>query len=469
MRKSTLRLRACTLLLSALLLGGWGLAGPNALHAQSLSTQAAPARGSVDQAAIAAALTPMQEAYELLLERYAVPLDAGQVADAAQAGMDAALQDLGVASPSKGLGMLGDGPGEQWVGVRQRFQALAAQYGDRISPQDLADAAISGMTDSVDDAHTHFVTPSEFAEERRWEQGDVHYGGIGARMEGTEPTVVEVFPNSPAAQAGLGPGDTIVAVDGQPTSSWKLDDVVNHIRGPEGTPLTLDVRRAGSDQAEEIHLVRAQVDAPFVQSRRVGDNLGYVALRGFPEPSVVPQVEDAIRALQDQGVRGVIFDLRGNGGGRIDVGSRLLADFVPAGPIYQSVDREGHQDVGTVQNAHPILTVPLVVLVDEGTASMGEIFAAAIQEHHVGEVVGTTTAGAVAASVFLPLSGGAALQLSIERVYSGAGALLDKVGVQPDQEVSRDLSALRAGHDTQLEQAITTLHERVGTAPPHAS
>jgi carboxyl-terminal processing protease len=469
MLRSALRLRACSVLLAVCLLGGWGLAAPVASYAQVPTRQGAPVRGSADQAAIAAALTPMEETYTLLLERYAVPLDPDQVASAAQAGMTAALQDAGVGSPAAGLGTLGDGPSEQWVAVRQRFQALAAQYADRLSPQALAYAAIEGMTGSVDDAHTHFVTPSEFRDEQQWEQGDVRYGGIGARMEGTEPTIVEVFPNSPAAQAGLGPGDTILAVDGQPTASLKLDDVVNHIRGPEGTPVSLQVQRAGSAQADVVTLVRAQVDAPFVQSRRVAGDLGYVELRGFPEPSVVPQVEQAILQLQGEGVRGIVLDLRGNGGGRLDVGSRLLGDFVPAGPIYQSVDRDGHQDVGVVQNAHPILTVPLAVLVDDGTASMGEVFAAAIQEHRVGEVIGTTTAGAVAASVFLPLSDGSALQLSIERVYSGAGALLDKVGVHPDREVARDLGALRAGHDTRLEQAIDDLHMQADHPAPRAS
>ncbi|HEY7060421.1 MAG TPA: S41 family peptidase [Chloroflexota bacterium] len=463
------RRRALAALLVGVLLGGGALATPVGSYAQAPAAPAAAARAAVDQAAIADAVTPLQEAYTLLLERYAVPLDAAQVAGAAQAGMDAALQDAGVAAPSAGLGAFGDGPEEHWVALRQRFQALAAQYGDRVSPSDLEQAAVASMADSVDDAHTHFVSPSEFADEQQWEQGSVRYGGIGARMEGTTPTIVEVFPDSPAAQAGLGPGDTILAVDGQSTANSKLDEVVDHIRGPEGTPVSLQVQRAGSAQTEDVTLVRAQVDAPFVESRRLAGDVGYVELRGFPEPSVVSKVEQAITSLQAQGVRGIVLDLRGNGGGRLDVGSRLLGDFVPAGPIYQSVDREGHTEVGTVQDAHKLLTVPLVVLVDDGTASMGEIFASAIQEHHVGEIVGTTTAGAVAASVFLPLSDGSALQLSIERVYSGAGALLDKVGVQPDHEVARDLDALRAGHDTQLEQAVSDLHTQAAAGGASAA
>jgi carboxyl-terminal processing protease len=248
-----------------------------------------------------------------------------------------------------------------------------------------------------------------------------------------------------------------VAVNGQLTSDLKLADVVKLVRGDEGTPLVLGVLRASSDRVEAITLTRAQVAAPLVTARRLAGDVGYVQLRGFPEATVATQVEQAIRQQQQAGVRGIVLDLRGNGGGRIVVGEQLLASFVPNGPIYQSVDREGRRDVHQVRNARPLLTVPLAVLVDAGTASMGEIFAAAIQERGVGRVIGETTAGAVAASRIIPLSDGSALQFSVEQVFSGAGALLDRVGVRPDDEVALDLDALRQGRDTQLDQAVSYL------------
>ena len=387
------------------------------------------------------------------------------LATAANDAMTEALKEAGVENPIAGLGTVGADRGQQWTAVRQRFQALAARYGDVLPPNELAYAAIKAMADSTEDTHTNFMTPDDYQEHVRWTRGEVRYGGIGARMRGPVPTVVEVFADTPAERGGLRPGDTIVRVDGHPTDDMRLDEVVNLVRGEENTPVRLSVQRAGSGQVEDVTLVRAQVSVPFVESRRLPDDFGYVRLRGFPEPSVIDLVEQAIQQQQRDGIRGLVFDLRGNGGGRVDVGSRLLSRFVPDGPIYQAVDRRGRQETIHVRGARPILTVPLVVLVDEGTASMGEIFAVAVQENGVGRVLGTTTAGSVAASVVLPLSDGSALQLSIELVYSGGGALLDRVGVHPDEEIELDLTDLRLGYDAQLERAMEYLRE-VAAAPP---
>jgi carboxyl-terminal processing protease len=242
----------------------------------------------------------------------------------------------------------------------------------------------------------------------------------------------------------------------------RLDEVVNLVRGVAGSPVNLRVQRAVSGNLEEIVIVRGQVSIPFVASRLLPNNVGYVALRGFPEPSVVDGVEKAISEFQRDGVRAIVLDLRGNGGGRLDVGSRLLSRFIPNGPIYRAVDRRGREEVVNVRDARPILTVPLAVLIDDGTASMGELFAVAVQEHRVARVFGVTTSGAVAASIVLPLSNAGALQISIELVYSGGGALLDRVGVHPDEEVVLDLDALRLGQDTQLDAALAYL----GTMAP---
>ncbi|HLI28535.1 MAG TPA: S41 family peptidase [Chloroflexota bacterium] len=426
--------------------------GPSssAASGEPSTTALAPARA----AAVASAALVLQEAWDLLLDRFMEPLDPALLAGAADSAMRDLLTGRGVAVDETPLAAGGERLAA-WDALSQRFQALAARY-SAVEPTALAHAAIAGMAAAADDSHTNFMTPRQYQEHLAWIRGEVKYGGIGARLRGPVLTIVEVFANSPAAAAGLQPGDRILAVDDTPTDDLRVDQVVQLVRGPAGTPVTLRVQRAGSDRVETLQLTRAEIQMPFVESQRF-DDIGYVRLRGFPEPSIVDNVERAIADLQEQGVRGLILDLRGNSGGRLDVGTRLLSRFIPSGPIYQEVDRRGGQRIRQVRASTPILTVPLAVLVDEGTASMGEIFAVNIQEHGVGHLIGQTTMGSVAASQVLPLADGSALQLSIMQIYSGQGAPLNRVGVQPDEVVELRLEDLQSGRDPQLDRALAYL------------
>jgi len=432
-------------------------ASPHTAQAQTPTAAPTPQGNISSPVETRGDLAPIAEAYLLLVDHYAVPLDPAQLVAAGQDGMQAVLRAAGVDVSSMDPATYGTTVVAQFAVLQTQYQALVARYGDVVTPQALAHAAIRSMADSVGDAHTTFLSPEEYQEEQRWESGQDRYAGIGVRLRGPQATVLEVFPGTPAERAGFQPGDTILAVNGQSTGDLKLDEIVRLVRGPVGTTVALNVQRAGGSRVDTLTLARADVSAPFVSARELPGNLGYVQLRGFPDASVATDVERAILQQQRAGVRGIVLDLRGNGGGRLAVGARLLADFVPDGPIYQSVDRDGHREVRNVRGARPILTVPIAVLVDEGTASMGEIFAAAIQEHRLGRVIGSTTAGAVAASRIIALSDGSALQVSVEQVYTGAGAPLDRVGVHPDEEVALDLDALRQGRDTQLEQATRYL------------
>jgi carboxyl-terminal processing protease len=318
------------------------------------------------------------------------------------------------------------------------------------------------MAASLDDAHANFVTPEEFEQLLRAQRGEVTLVGIGVRLRGAPPTVAEVFRDSPAQGAGLQVGDTLVSIAGRDVTNLRRPEVNALLEGPAGTPIQLGVQRATTGQVDHLTVTRALFPIPLVEWQRLGGNVGYIRLRSFFDPSVVDQVEQAMRQLQDDGARGMIFDLRGNPGGLVDAGARLLSRFVPEGPIYRGRGRLGVGQTVSVRADVPLLTVPLVVLIDEGSGSTAEIFAAAVQEHRVAHVIGTTSAGAVAASRVYPLADGSALQLSVELVYSGAGALLDRVGVRPDEEVELGIADLRRGRDAQLERALGYLHEQAG-------
>ncbi len=431
-------------------------AAPAAPAAGPTPVASVPLTGAARASAIATELVAMQEGWDLLLDRFFDPLDASDLARAADEAMLGALRDAGASPTESPLSVPGDRPAA-WTALAGRFQALANAY-TAVEPSALAQAAIAAMADAADDSHTHFLTPRQYQEHLAWTRGEVKYGGIGARLRGPVLTIVEVFSGSPAETAGLHPGDQILQVDDTPTQDMRVDQAVLLVRGAEGTPVTLTVQHAGTGQRDQVTLTRSEIQMPFVESRII-DDLGYIRLRGFPEPSVIDAVERAILSQQNQGVRGIVFDLRGNSGGRLDVGARLLSRFVPDGPIYQEVDRRGRQAIRNVRGGSPILTVPLAVLIDEGTASMGEIFAVNIREHHVGRLIGTTTMGSVAASQVLPLSDGSALQLSVMQILSGEGARLNRVGIQPDDPVELRLEDLQNGRDTQLERATAFLHD----------
>ncbi|HEY7065963.1 MAG TPA: S41 family peptidase [Chloroflexota bacterium] len=414
-------------------------------------------------AAIRREAAVIREAWDLLLDRFVDPLDATALARAAEDAMRDFLAEQGVTAPPDALAA-SDERGQAWAALAERYRA-AAEQGDDVDPALLAHAAIAAMAGVADDTHTHFMSPRQYREHQAWTRGEVKYAGIGARLRGPTLTIVEVFEGSPAARAGLRAGDRILQVGDTSTDDMRVEEAVLLVRGEEGSPVTLQVQRAGSGRTEAVTLTRAEIQVSFVESRMVGD-MAYVRLRGFPEPSVIDQVEQAIGSLQAQGARGLIFDLRGNAGGRLDVGARLLSRFVASGPIYQEVDRRGRQATRNVRNGSPILTVPLAVLIDDGTASMGEIFAVNIQEHAVGRLFGTTTMGSVAASQVLPLADGSALQLAVMQIYSGQGQHLNREGVQPDQDVELRLDDLQSGRDPQVEAAAAYLRGLAESAVP---
>jgi carboxyl-terminal processing protease len=197
------------------------------------------------------------------------------------------------------------------------------------------------------------------------------------------------------------------------------------------------------------------------------DQVGYLRLRGFPEPSVVDRFEQGMAELTSQGMQGLVLDLRGNSGGRLDVGSRLLSDFLPAGSsIYQMVDRGGNQQARASREGGAQYALPTVVLVDQSTASMGEIFAAALQEHGVATVIGATTGGNVAAGQVYPLGDGSALQVTVLEILSGTGKPLNGVGVVPNEMIQVDAQVVAPDQDQTLDRALVLIHAATqGVAP----
>jgi carboxyl-terminal processing protease len=195
-----------------------------------------------------------------------------------------------------------------------------------------------------------------------------------------------------------------------------------------------------------------------VIQRPDGLTVGYVQIRGFPEPSVDERVGQALAEIDQRSVDGLILDLRGNSGGRIDVGMKVASRFVRDGVVFQQVDRGGRErQVRPSDGQYWERSMPIVALVDGGTASMGEILSSALQEAGVAKVVGTQTAGSVAGARLFPLANGGALQITVLTITSGQGAVLNDVGVTPDVAIDLSDDDLLDGVDVQLETGIRSL------------
>lgn len=400
----------------------------------------------------------LQQAYTLLLDKYVDPPTPTQLLSAAWQGALAEYARVGgLAYPTTPV-LSGDRE-RDWERFRAAYVDLAVRYSTLGDVQQLGFAAASAMAEKLDEGHTHFLLPAQYQEHLEWSRGEMKYAGVGARLRANPLAIAEVFEGSPAAAAGLQPGDIVLAVDGEPTDGLGIEDAIRRVRGPAGSAVTLRVKR-GDAPPFDLTIVRAMVSMPFVESRLVDGVWGYIQVRGFPEPATAQEVERRLRELQEQGAQGIVLDLRGNSGGRIDVGTRLLNLFVKEGPLFQEIERDGERTTSAAAGGYWEHPLPLAVLIDEGTASMGEIFAAAVQERGVARLFGTTTSGNVAAAQVFPLADGSALQITIMNILSGDGRTLNGVGVKPDVEVSRSNQDLLEGRDPPLDAAVAYLQEQ---------
>jgi carboxyl-terminal processing protease len=258
-------------------------------------------------------------------------------------------------------------------------------------------------------------------------------------------------------------GDLLVRINDKPVAGLAQDEMTALVRGPAGSIIQLVVRRGDDPQELTFTVQRAEIHLQFVRQRVLADDIGYVSLRGFPEPSVVDTIEQDVANFQEAGIHGLVLDLRGNSGGRIDVGTRLLSDFLPGGTtVYEEIDRSG-QNRMHVTRPGTVYDLPLVVLVDGGTASMGEIFASAVQEHGAATILGSNTAGSVAAAQVFGLPDGAGLQVTVFQIMSSDGKPLNKVGVAPDEVIEWNPSA--GGADPVVNRAVEILHEQAAGRP----
>jgi carboxyl-terminal processing protease len=339
-------------------------------------------------------------------------------------------------------------------------ELIEDNYFRSVPQSELTDASLQGMVRGLRrryrDRFSEYFSPQTLT--RFNEEISGRFSGIGLSVNGVEEglRVVRVFEGSPAERAGIEAGETIVSVNGRSIAGLDANAATARIKGPEGSEVVVGVRPRGGGRDRRLRLTRAEIAVPVVDSRverAGGERLGYVRLAAFSE-GAHGALREAVERLQRRGVRGLVLDLRGNGGGLLEEAVLTASVFLPKGRTVVSTEsrNEGGRVYETKGGNLPRL--PMVVLIDRGTASAAEILAAALAEDAGAEIVGTRSFGKGVFQQEIGLSNGGALKLTVGEYFTPDGENLAGAGIRPDVRV-RDLPG--TVRDEARERAVAVL------------
>jgi carboxyl-terminal processing protease len=317
------------------------------------------------------------------------------------------------------------------------FQLLRNNYVDEVSDQQLMDAAIDGMMASLD-SHSRLLKPQAFHDYDEEAHGRLAGIGVELKVENGRILVERVWPQGPAAAAGVLAGEQLLAVDDVPVRGRPLPESMDALRGAPGSELSLRLR-GPDNEARTINLQRAVVAVPSVNSELLDYNLAYLQLTHFHTGSAA-EMEAALEALRSQagdgGLQGIVLDLRENFGGVVKAAADIADGFLDEGLVVSAQGRDPRMPLAiSAQEGQWAPGVPLVVLINGHSASAAEILAGALQDQHRATLVGETTFGKGTLQSMLKLRNGSALKLTTARYYTPAGRMIDAVGLEPDVRV----------------------------------
>ncbi len=395
---------------------------------------------------------------ETLRENYVDRLSSPQLLNAA---LESLRQQLNAAPFGEPIPS-GVGDNEAAALFTQRFDQILSQVpGDRPTIE-LAFAAAGGMLESLHDSHTGFIPPQVFQEEKRRENGQAAFTGIGIVLlsRDGEFYVSEVYPGSPAEAAGLRSFDQVLAVNGRTTSGLKETDVSALIRGQAGTRVVLTLGRPGAGQPMEVPIVRGPIMIPGVASKMLQGGVGYLRLYEFL-PRAGKAFREAVFGLRRNGMQALVLDMRGNPGGLVEELRNISGALLPPNSPFLQMRTRGGRHVMLETSDPPIVpsSIPIVALVDDETGSAAELLAAALQEHGRGVITGVKTAGAVEIGITVTLPEGAGMSVTVARVLTGKGVRLEGQGVTPDVAESLTTDAIKLGRDSQLDRALEVVRK----------
>jgi carboxyl-terminal processing protease len=344
----------------------------------------------------------------------------------------------------------------------ETWDIINNQFVDQPLDQEaLMQGAIRGMLDALGDQHTSYMDPDQFRQANiPLEQ---EYEGIGAWVDTTAEylTIVSPMPGSPAENAGLRPGDRIIAIDGEDMTGIDGNLVIRRVLGPAGSIVTLTISRDVNDSPEahtfDVDITRARITVPSVESEIFEGGIAYVKLFQFAD-NTRDELRRHLRELVAQNPNGLILDLRNNGGGYLHTSIEVASEFIGDGVILIEEYGDGRTDVYNAIRGGLATDIPLVVLINEGSASASEIVAGAIQDYGRAPLVGTTSFGKGSVQNWVPLSENqGAVRVTIARWLTPEGRQIHGTGLAPDFEVEGSREDILDGIDPQLDRAIEIL------------
>ena len=321
--------------------------------------------------------------------------------------------------------------------IEDVYSKIRSEAVDPPSDEELVRGAIKGMAKSVKNAGDDFAlfySPKEYRSFQEVTTGQFSGIGVWLKDRGGRLEIVSVIPSTPAQKVGLSEGDVIESIDGEPVGSLNSDQAVNRIKGKEGTQVNLGIDRGGEQVSFDI--TRETIELPNLIANRTAEDLGYVRLFGFSR-GAGEQLRNEVRELTESGAEGIILDLRDNGGGLFSEGVSVASVFIEEGEVVSYKERS-EPEVSYDAEGEAFEDVPLVVLVNEGTASASEIVTGALQDTNRAVVVGTNTYGKGSVQEVLPLSDASALKLTIGAYFTPEGRKINGSGIEPDIEVDSD-------------------------------
>lgn len=340
---------------------------------------------------------------------------------------------------------------EVWNHVRTDFVDQT-----RVQPGPLTQGAIRGMLAALEDKHTVYIAPDQYRREKEDLKGS--FEGIGAHvaMDGDYVTIERPIEGSPAIKAGIRAGDKILKIDGEDAKGMALEEAVKRIRGPKGTPVVLTILHTGESDPVDIVIVRGEIETPSVTLKEAEPDIPHLIIRGFGQRTH----EEVSKALQDPLVRngkGLILDLRHNPGGLLDATVKTAGEFLEEGQILAQEDGKGNVKVWNDEPGGLATQIPIIVLVNGGSASGSEVLAGALRDHGRATIIGEKTFGKGSVNHIYELSDQGAVYITFARWRTPGGTLIEGQGLTPDIEVPLTPEFEKAEGDVQLKRAIEEL------------